>query len=84
MIRDGGSIATVRGWDGPTERGITAHPVWVRDYVDATESLDELRSLVERGLVTLRVASEFPASRASDAHEALEAGGARGRFVLVR
>ena len=83
-IRDGGAIATVRGWDGPTERGITAHPVWVRDYVEATESLDELRSLVERGAVTLRVAGEIPAERAAEAHAALEAGGARGRFVLVR
>lgn len=83
-IRDGGAIATVRGWDGPTERGITAHPVWVRDYVEANESLDELRSLVERGAVTLRVAGEIPAERAAEAHAALEAGGARGRFVLVR
>ena len=83
-IRDGGAIATVRGWDGPTERGIAAHPVWVRDYVEATDSLDELRVLTEQGRVTLRVAAEFPAERAAEAHAALEAGGARGRFVLVR
>lgn len=83
-IRDGGGIATVRGWDGPTERGITAHPVWVRDYVENTASLDELRRLVEEGRVTTRVAAEIPAARASEAHTALEAGGARGRFVLIR
>jgi len=83
-IRDGGAIATVRGWDGPTERDITAHPVWVRDYVRATESLDELRRLVEEGRVTLRVAAEIPAAEASAAHAGLEAGGRRGRFVLVR
>ena len=83
-IRDGGAIATVRGWDGPTERDITAHPVWVRDYVRATDSLDELRRLVEEGRVTLRVAAEVPAADAATAHAALEAGGRRGRFVLVR
>lgn len=83
-IRDGGAIATVRGWDGPTERGIVAHPVWVRDYVRATDSLDELRRLVEEGRVTPRVAEEIPVDRAADAHAALEAGGRRGRFVLVR
>ena len=83
-IRDGGAIATVRGWDGPTERGIVAHPVWVRDYVEATASLEELRRLVEDGRVTTRVAEEIPAAEASRAHAALEAGGRRGRFVLVR
>lgn len=83
-IRDGGAIATVRGWDGPTERGIVAHPVWVRDYVRATESLDELRRLVEDGRVTPRVAAEIPAERAAEAHALLEAGGRRGRFVLTR
>ena len=83
-IRDGGGIATVRGWDGPTERGITAHPTWVRDYIGATDSLDELRRLVDEGRVTTRVAEEIPAERASEAHAALESGGRRGRFVLVR
>lgn len=83
-IRDGGAIATVRGWDGPTERNISAHPVWVREYVENTESLDELRRLVEDGRVTTRVAAEVPVERASDAHAALEAGGSRGRFVLTR
>ena len=83
-IRDGGAIATVRGWEGPTERGIVAHPVWVRDYVENTASLDELRRLVEDGRVTTRVAAEIPAERASEAHAALEAGGTRGRFVLTR
>lgn len=83
-IRDGGGIATVRGWDGPTERGIIAHPTWVRDYVENTDSLDELRRLVEEGRLTPRVAATHPVERAAEAHTALEAGGARGRFVLTR
>ncbi|MFM8862622.1 MAG: zinc-binding dehydrogenase, partial [Acidimicrobiia bacterium] len=65
-------------------RNVTAHPVWVRDYVRATDSLDELRRLVEDGRVTLRVAAEIPVADASTAHAALEAGGRRGRFVLTR
>ncbi len=28
-IRDGGGLAVVRGWDGPAERGITVHQVFV-------------------------------------------------------
>ncbi len=83
-IRDGGRLATVRGWAEPCPRGITAHPVWVRDYVTATDSLDELRALAESGALTMRVAEEIPAIDAPRAHRLLEAGGRRGRFVLVR
>src|SRR5207302_108410 len=31
-VRDGGAVATVRGFSGDAERGITFKPVWVRDY----------------------------------------------------
>lgn len=83
-IRDGGGIATVRGWDGPCERGITAHPTWVWEYLTNTASLDELRVLAETGRLSPRVAEEIPAIEAARAHRLLEAGGRRGRFVLVR
>lgn len=33
-IRDGGSLATERGWSGPTERGISIHPVMVFSSAD--------------------------------------------------
>ncbi len=81
-IRDGGSMATVRGWDGPSERDITIHPVWVREYATELERLDELRTLTEAGLITLRVAQTFPAEQAAEAHRVLEAGGTRGRCVI--
>jgi NADPH:quinone reductase len=83
-IRDGGGLATVRGWAEPCPRGITAHPVWVRDYVTATESLDELRVLAEWGALSMRVAEEIPVIDAARAHRLLDASGRRGRFVLVR
>jgi len=81
-VRDGGRIATVRGYSGPPERGISFHPVRVRDYARERARLDQLRRQAEAGQLTLRVARTMPASQAADAHRALEAGGVRGRIVL--
>jgi NADPH2:quinone reductase len=83
-IRDGGSLAVVRGWDGgEPERGIEVHPVWVRTVLQRTDWLDELRRHASDGTLQLRVAETYPPERAADAHRALEAGGLRGRAVLV-
>jgi NADPH:quinone reductase-like Zn-dependent oxidoreductase len=81
-VRDGGRIATVRGFKGTEERGITFHRVSVRNYAREREKLDGLRRQVEEGQVKLRVARSFPAERAAEAHRILEAGGTRGRLVL--
>jgi len=81
-IKDGGGFATVRAWNGPSERGITIHAVWVRSYVKEQAKLDLLRQQVEDGAVTLRVARTFPAAEAAEAHRLLAAGGMRGRLVL--
>jgi len=81
-IRDGGGLAAVRAFVGESQRGITIHQVFVRDYAKEHTKLDRLRQLVEKGEVTLRVAGTFPAEQAAEAHRRLEAGGARGRFVI--
>jgi NADPH:quinone reductase-like Zn-dependent oxidoreductase len=83
-VRDGGRVATVRGYDGrgADGRGITFLPVFVRNYAGEYDKLDELGQLAERGTLTLRVARSFPAEEAPDAHRLLEAGGVRGRLVL--
>jgi len=81
-VRDGGVISAVRGWDGGTERGITVHPVWVRDYLTEHAKLDRLRAQVEQGAVSLRVARTFPKEQAGEAHRMLQAGGTRGRLVI--
>jgi NADPH:quinone reductase-like Zn-dependent oxidoreductase len=80
-VRDGGTIATLRGHDGEAERGITFVPVFVREYAREQAKLDQLRRQAEEGVVTLRVARTFPADQAAEAHRILEAGGTRGRLV---
>jgi NADPH2:quinone reductase len=83
-IRDGGAMAVVRGWDdGPGERGIGVRPVWVRTVLERTDWLEHLRDLAGAGRLQLRVAGEYPPERAAEAHAAMEAGGLRGRAVIV-
>lgn len=82
-IRDGGAVAAVRAFGADAERGIVIHHVMVRDYAREWDKLDELRRLAGTGAVTLRVAHTYPPERAADAHRALEAGGIRGRLVIV-
>jgi NADPH:quinone reductase-like Zn-dependent oxidoreductase len=85
-VRDGGAIVTLRGFDGGGDdhdrRGITFHPVFVRNSAREHAKLDRLRAQAEAGILTLRVARTFPASQAPEAHRLLEAGGVRGRIVL--
>lgn len=82
-VRDGGGFASVRFWEGTGERGITFHRVSVFEEYRSHQKLDELRQLVEDGVLTLRVADALPAEKASEAHARLEAGGVRGRLVLM-
>jgi NADPH2:quinone reductase len=83
-LRDGGAMAVVRGWTPEqTERGIRVEQVWVRTVLERTEWLEELRRLASEGRLQLRVAAEFPPERAADAQELMDAGGLRGRAVIV-
>ena len=83
-VRDGGAVATLRGFDGAgvAGRGIDFHPVYVRTYAGDRDKLDHLRAQAEDGVLTLRVARVLPLERAAEAHRLLEAGGVRGRIVL--
>jgi NADPH2:quinone reductase len=83
-IRTGGGLAFVRTWDGDdVENGIEIHRVLVRDVLERTDWLQELSDLAARGVLVPRVASTFPPERSSDAHRQMEAGGLRGRAVIV-
>lgn len=84
-VRDGGGVATVRGWDGsdtPGAERVRVVPVWVREAAEQREWLAELRDQAQTGVLTLRVADVLPAAEAPEAHRRLEAGGLRGRVVL--
>jgi NADPH:quinone reductase len=82
-VKDGGAVATVRGYRGNGERGLRVFPTLVRRVAEDRAALDRLRQQVEDGVVTLRVARTFPAEQAAEAHRVLERGGVRGRLVLT-
>ncbi len=81
-VKDGGRMATVRGWDGGDQDRVTVLPVRVFEHALEWEALDRLRQQAEDGVLTLRVADVLPATEAGEAHRRLEAGGVRGRLVL--
>jgi NADPH:quinone reductase-like Zn-dependent oxidoreductase len=82
-IRDGGKLATVRGFAGPSERGIAIEPVRVTSYLQNHEALDRLGQLAAEGRLALRVAQTFPPGQAASAHRKLAAGGTRGRLLIA-
>lgn len=82
-IRDGGVYLSVRQVDDPPERGIQMRPVWVNVALQRTDMLETIRDLVEAGKIKVRVTGEFPPDKVGDAHRVLEAGGQRGRSVIV-
>lgn len=82
-VKDGGAVATVRGYTGDGHRDLTVRPVLVRDHARDHAALARLREQVESGVLTLRVADTYPADQAAEAHRRFEAGGVRGRLVLL-
>ncbi|MCX5059689.1 zinc-binding dehydrogenase [Streptomyces sp. NBC_00452] len=82
-VRDGGSIASVKGFTGTADRGVRWCPVFVHNRVRDTAALTELRDQAEAGILTLRVAATFPVDQAEATHRLFEAGGVRGRPVLL-
>jgi len=81
-VRDGGGFAAVRGWS-MQERGVACHVISVRRYNHRADLLQQLRQDVHSGVITLRVAATYAPEQASEAHRRLEAGGTRGRLVIV-
>jgi NADPH2:quinone reductase len=82
-IRDGGGLAVVRGWDGPSERGITIHKVFVFSVLERTDWLRTLAQMAGEGRIALRPLEEFPPERAAEAQERMDAGGLRGRVLIA-
>ena len=74
--------------DIPTPQGLLAY--WERnaslEFVftpPGRHMLDELGALVERGVVVPLIEDVLPLARVGEAHARLEAGGVRGKLVLV-
>jgi NADPH:quinone reductase len=80
-LRGGGTfIAVIAGAAPPPLRGTQVRNVWIRAN---DPRLADLSSLVDKGELTLRVAGTVPLDQVADAHRRFEAGGVRGRLVLV-
>jgi NADPH2:quinone reductase len=80
-VRGGGAFAAFIGHGPePSLRGIRVIPIQIR--ADGA-ALTALSHLAASGRLTLRVAGTYPLEQAGDAHKRLEAGGLRGRLVLV-
>lgn len=82
-VRDGGHLAAVRAFQGEAERGIHIDQVRVSDYARNQSALQRLADQVAAGQITLRVAQTFAPSDAGQAQQQLQAGGVRGRLVIV-
>ncbi len=81
-VRDGGQVASVKGWDEELPRGVRLHTIWVAAGALDTPSLARLSEQAGTGEITARVAEVLPLAEAAQAHRRLEAGGVRGRIVL--
>jgi NADPH:quinone reductase len=81
-VRDGGALATLRGWSGPAGRGIRVEPLLVTGDLGRQDDLETLADHLAAGRLTTRVAATYPLERAGEAHARLAAGGVRGRLLL--
>ena len=69
------AVATAAEEQSKRTSGIQVEP----DYC----ALESLAALVDEGKLTVRVDETFPLAQASEAHQRLEEGGARGKIVLI-
>jgi NADPH:quinone reductase len=79
-VRARGAFAAFVGTGPVPVRGIRVIPVNI--HADGA-ALAGLSGLAAAGKLTLRVAGTYPLADAARAHERLQAGGVRGRLVLV-
>jgi NADPH:quinone reductase-like Zn-dependent oxidoreductase len=85
-VRDGGVIATLLMYSAESARDIRWLPVKVTDHITDRMALENLRDLLEMGVLTTGVAFAQSATvnNAIEAHRMLARGGIRGRLVLDR
>ena len=71
------------GSPSQTEREIAVKQVAVSAVLERTDWLEQLRELASAGRIALRVADEYPPERVAEAQQRMDAGGLRGRIVIV-
>ncbi len=81
-VKNGGSFTSIRGFKGEPQRDISFTATWVTKYNEDFNKLDQIRQQVNAGKITPRVAGTVRPEEAHLAHERLEAGGSRGRWVI--
>lgn len=79
-VRAGGAFAAFIGAGPVPLRGVRVLPITI--HADGA-ALTALSGLAAAGKLSLRVAGTYPLAEAAKAHERLEAGGMRGRLVLI-
>jgi NADPH:quinone reductase-like Zn-dependent oxidoreductase len=55
----------------------------VSEVLERTDWLEQLRTLASEGKLKLRVVTEYPPERAAEAQTVMDAGGLRGRVLIV-
>ena len=81
-VRSSGSFTSVRGYKGNGERNINFSETWVFSWDCNFDKLNDLRKLVDDGILKLRVADIYMPEDILSAHTRFEAGGIRGRLVI--
>jgi NADPH:quinone reductase-like Zn-dependent oxidoreductase len=82
-IREGGALGSVRTWDADVVDGVHIKHIQVATVWQRTDWLEDLRTLAGNGTLQLRVAATYPPEQAGEAHRLMEAGGLRGRAVIM-
>lgn len=83
FVRDGGTAVWVRRANAVEDARLRSRYVAVPDRMTDTAALSRLVSLAAAGELTPRVAARLPMGRAHQANAMVEAGGLRGRVVLM-
>lgn len=81
-VRDGGGIASLRGWTGPAGRGIRVHPVYVTEEHGNGAELDRLVQLVASGHLVPPEVARFGPDQAALAHHLAAGAGVRNGVVI--
>jgi NADPH2:quinone reductase len=81
-LEPGGFLASLKGWAGPSDTGVTVVPISSFGSVTDTALLTAMSDLAGQGVLRLRVRQVLPAEQAAQAHRLLAQRGLRGRVVL--